>query len=398
MLFYFAVFCSCEWRNFNPNDYDSMLKSSYTTPLFLLAFSATCPYCRGLPEKFEKFGKTYDGNVIVSTVNCSDFMLDHYCDKLGVRGYPTILYIPSESREFWRTDHRRTPDEWKVFLDIMLTKRVQNGLDTISNHEDKAMYEPSGKSIVGERDLDAPETDGLTENDQRMIEKSLKMGSPVLAVIESEENSMYGIVESDIQIIKGRGSKDHVTLYLSSECKFEFDSPEATNQFIADNSHYGHMHKFTYNEWKSVSDIAILFVQNNPNSTELEILNLMSRELCGKFAVGWAPIGKSFKIMAEILTGDQSQSFIGITNNDCVYLYRNAEFKHDAVESFLTNVKAATEKCLLRPERRVTKPELPQTQVRKYGDGKTLLILSPIVLLAVISFVVLQRRPVKKNE
>lgn len=362
MLFVLCCLCQCEWWDFNPDEFNEKISESEDIPLFIFAFSARCPHCRGLPPRFEAFGKQLDlgAPVVLTNLNCTAHQ--QACGEIGVMTVPSWFLIDNPRNRIM-VQIPRNEDAWRDWLSKRLKVTGPPTADGLSNRQRERILGLNNKGesvfvLVSKNDKSAAET--------------------------AFENKKKEFGNNKSRFIITRGEEEGITVYLSENCSCKGDLSDIDG-FIEANP-FGSFSKYNYTMWKSITNkrpTATLFVQSRPNAEERAILSVLAQKLCCKYAVGWAPIGRSFKIMAEIIRGDQSKAFVAAKNGDCVYLLRN-EITEASVQKFADDVLAKNLKC----EKITSSPPIKQNSSMK------LYVLGAMSIVAVVGLVAFIRKEI----
>ena len=330
LSFALLSFASCEWWDFDPSGFDQKISESKEKPLFIFAFSARCPHCRGLPPRFEEFGKNLDigAPVVLTNLNCTQYQ--DQCGKLPVMSVPS-WYFFENPRQRYIVQIPRNEQAWRDWL----VQHVKVSSDVNDKLRSKVLAEvDKGNSVF------------------RLVAKTENTAAREAFDRKKEE------VGDENRFVTETGDNESITAYLSPKCSCtgRMDNIE---QFIEENV-FGSFWKYDYPTWKRMTGMrrtATLFVQSRMNAQERAILGLIAEKLCCKYAVGWAPIGRAFKILAELIHGDQSSAFLAVKDGDCSYALRD-EITEASVSRWIDELLAGRLPC----EAEMGKASMPNSE------------------------------------
>ena len=317
LCFALLSFASCDWWDFDPSGFDQKIMESKERPLFIFAFSARCPHCRGLPPRFEAFGKSLDigAPVVLTNLNCTQYQ--DQCGKLPVMSVPSWYFFENPQQRYI-VQIPRNEQAWKDWL----VKHVKVSSDMSDELRSKVLTEvDKGNSVF------------------RLVAKTENTAAREAFGRKKEE------IGDENRFVVETGDNESITAYLSPKCKCtgRMDNIE---QFVEENV-FGSFWKYDYPTWKRMTEIrrtATLFVQSRMNAQERAILAMIAEKLCCKYAVGWAPIGRAFKILAELIDGDQSTAFVAVKDRDCSYALRD-EITEASVSQWIDELLAGKLQC-----------------------------------------------------
>jgi putative NIF3 family GTP cyclohydrolase 1 type 2 len=197
------------------------------------------------------------------------------------------------------------------------------------------------------------------------------------------------LINTSAKFFFTRSENEQIIAHLGPECKVVGETVTDVTDFVEGHK-FGHFHKFAWKEWEDIvarQNLTILFVQGNIGQKEKQLLATLSREFCGKTLFGWAPIGHSFKILAQLLHGDQSRQFIAAVKTDgCRYFHRG-EIEEESVRYFLSNVENGQGKCVqglldTRPKPTPTPEEIPEVNFTPWVIGLIFVGMAIVVVLS----------------
>ena len=67
-----------------------------TKPWFIKFFAPWCGHCQRMAPTWSEFNRLHQDEIDVGVVDCTSEGGQPLCSKLEVRGYPTVLYFPTE--------------------------------------------------------------------------------------------------------------------------------------------------------------------------------------------------------------------------------------------------------------------------------------------------------------
>ncbi len=67
-------------------------------PWFIKFFAPWCGHCQRLAPTWSEFNRMHMEEINVGTVDCTSDGGQPLCQKLEVRGYPTLMYFPKETQ------------------------------------------------------------------------------------------------------------------------------------------------------------------------------------------------------------------------------------------------------------------------------------------------------------
>jgi len=103
---------SFELEAFNNND--------AMQPTLVLFMSPGCGHCKAMKPEWDKLTQTYNGDITIHTIDCSDQSNSKLARAHGVQGYPTIRYYPNglyNKTSFNEYEGERNYQSFMGFLD-----------------------------------------------------------------------------------------------------------------------------------------------------------------------------------------------------------------------------------------------------------------------------------------
>jgi hypothetical protein len=327
MLFVFSALAQCQWWEFNPKDFKKKIQNSDKLPIYAVYFSSLCHFCHGVDERFRAMSDSLSlpRDVVFTAINCTQHAST--CGKLDISGYPAFLYIPRPEKRYWERPGYQDPTDWRKFI---LAKLKSNLIDATASTDDDHF---------------------------RMVEETLN-GYTIFEMIVSNDDhlvaSNYEALSIDLRNTTSRflfkrnwENPEQITAYLSPECSIHSSDVANVSDFLLSHK-FSHFHKYKFDEWTDIlrwQNLTILFTQGKIRSDGIALLRLLSRQFCQQSMIGWAPIGHSFRMLKQLIAGDQFRAFVAHVSADgCKYLFRD-EISPDAVAQFLGAVVAGKEEC-----------------------------------------------------
>lgn len=85
-------------------------------PWFIKFFAPWCPHCQHLKPTWEELHQRLFLECNVATVDCTTEKGSELCKAFGIRGYPTLLYLPPDDSKYYTYRGERTIDGFKQFV------------------------------------------------------------------------------------------------------------------------------------------------------------------------------------------------------------------------------------------------------------------------------------------
>ena len=73
-------------------------------PWFIKFYAPWCGHCRKLAPTWEKLHTELKDDLNVASVDCTTMAGQDLCANFGVRGYPTLLYLPANENKYFSFD------------------------------------------------------------------------------------------------------------------------------------------------------------------------------------------------------------------------------------------------------------------------------------------------------
>lgn len=106
--------------SFELEAFDNHVSTQSTSqPMLVLFMSPGCGHCKRMKPEWDQLVQTYNGNIIINTVDCSNPENSKLARSHGVQGYPTIRYYPnglSNTSSFNEYEGERTHQSFLDFL------------------------------------------------------------------------------------------------------------------------------------------------------------------------------------------------------------------------------------------------------------------------------------------
>jgi thiol-disulfide isomerase/thioredoxin len=331
-----GVLVSCEWWQFNPQFWERLVGNSNNRPIYAIFVHASCAACDAIAPRFKEFAASIDlpRPAMFTAINCSTF--PSICTEHGIQSYPGFSYIPKPEERHWEYPTYTDEAEWKKYITAKLSANVIDASSASPDDFFRTVEETLSGRTIFQMDI--------TDDEQIMTSG---YGRASVQLMNSSAKFLFKKLPEAVP---------RVVAHLGPECKVSTTNITDVTGFVA-GRHFSHFFKYNFSTWSDVSrvqNLTVLFVQSKIHSEDMAMLRSLSRQFCGATQFGWAPIGFSFKILAQLIRGDQSTPFIGmVTPDGCKYLYRG-KITEDAVVAWMTGVRNGKEVCAKGP---VTDPQ-----------------------------------------
>jgi hypothetical protein len=324
LIAFLPFFAQSVWWEFNETEFWPKFRDSGKTPIFAVCYTATCPKCQGIWDRFKQMALSLRINqdLILTSINCTAYQAP--CRSLQVFGVPATYYITGTGS--WEINGYSEAAEWRKYI-LTKVKPIVIDMSSLSAEliTEKMEKTKKGRSVFQ-----------LSGNDEELTTTTHYMDKAA----EMTNHTFFFKKEDAEPVLAAR---------LSPECSVStgVDQNQDVSEFI-DSHRFSFYHEYNYEDWREMSekhDLATLFVQGNIHSNDTALLSRMGHEFCGKLHFGWARIGFSFKILEKVIRGDQSEPFISVVmKNGCTHLFRD-ELNEISVSRFLQSVVKGTAKC-----------------------------------------------------
>jgi thiol-disulfide isomerase/thioredoxin len=355
--------CTSEWWPFDPDGLAARIENTPNIPLFILCFSPHCHYCHGKAENLQKMAESTDfaSPVTFTAINCSLFR--DSCNNLKVGGYPWFGFARAPEPRYWEHPGYHDPEDWISYVRRKLETSVVDFSQATGEDVNATIAETLNGATIFQM---------VISNEDRLASSQFDLVSKKW---EKETHARF--------LFNNTEQGESLTASLGPACQIFAPDLENVSSFV-DANRFRHFHRYTFEECESVrsyQNIALLFTQGTINSSELALLGELSQTFCGRFTFGWVPIGHSFKILGNFISGDQNTGFVGaITPEGCKAVYRDG-LAEPGVVDFISQVlekKAEWVKSVLN----LTRGGIFDAKPR--GKGATSLVLGVLILVAVL--------------
>ncbi|CAD7929149.1 unnamed protein product [Amoebophrya sp. A120] len=128
-------------------NFDSHMKSGYR--YFIKFFAPWCTYCKRLKSTWETLATTVGGNDALETriaeVDCTKYA--DICTKVGVKGYPTLMYADGKSSELYKYSGGMTLETFTEMIEQQLeSNSVTSGDNFTLTKQGSSSAQPRGRS------------------------------------------------------------------------------------------------------------------------------------------------------------------------------------------------------------------------------------------------------------
>jgi hypothetical protein len=319
-MFLLVALTRSEWWDFDEAGISAKVANSAEVPLYFICYSATCPYCRGIHQRFQGMASavTLDRRVIFTALNCTRFPTS--CGTFRVRSYPSLRYISSPNPEYWDSLGYQATQDWDLYIRRRVRKNmIDAGSLSPTDVSEKVLQTVKGSIVIG-----------------------LRIGKPEGEVFERyADESMKYRKEKASFLWWDQASEPELAVWLGPECRVSTKDVTTMSDFLR-GYQFGHFRKWTIEDFRARSSLAgIVFTADDDISEKEErLLHSLSKALCGKLALGWAPAQS--RLGREIFGRSNGEPFIGLRGKRC-----NATFPdltENEVMNFLTDAVQGTEK------------------------------------------------------
>ena len=69
-------------------------------PWFIKFFAPWCPHCQHMQPAWETLHVDHMWDINVASVDCTTEYGKELCSLFGIRGYPTLMYLPAKSNKY----------------------------------------------------------------------------------------------------------------------------------------------------------------------------------------------------------------------------------------------------------------------------------------------------------
>ena len=84
-------------------------------PWFVKFFAPWCPHCQHMAATWEDFHAKHKTELNVASVDCTSIGGNPLCQSFGIRGYPTLLFMPGKGKDFFRFEGSRSVESFEKF-------------------------------------------------------------------------------------------------------------------------------------------------------------------------------------------------------------------------------------------------------------------------------------------
>ena len=306
--FFLFSFCSCEFWFFRTNHFESLIKNSYSKPIFIVAYSSSNSESENIPEETRKFRQLTDKrkDFYFTTVNCEDGW-KCYSNAFNVPKTPYFALIQGKQQSYWIETKTNTSEEWLKFVDSLLKPNLVE-IKNDAEISDLTKNMSAGGSVFL--------LQIAKESSKRFKEyKELAKINQIYGCKFAYKLSLFG--------------KQKILAYTSPNCYVQSDNIEKLSLFIEKNK-YGALHKFTSDELPSLiaerKSTALLLVEkpySGPKITDdmKNDISDLSDKFCGKMKVGWAALDYGDEFAKNNNIKSEDLPALVFFNHKCVNKY-----------------------------------------------------------------------------
>ncbi|EAY13508.1 hypothetical protein TVAG_343370 [Trichomonas vaginalis G3] len=314
MFLLLPFFTNSLWYKYSSRTFNQKVKESYTTPIVTLLYRPSCDHCHGHPERIEAYSNLNPTrkDVLFTHINCD---IEFVCSKFHVQYYPSYVIIVGEKPRYWPEISSRDQNSWeqaiKYYTDHKFTQ-INN-----TNEFNKALETTlTGGTMFY--------VESKTEND------------PILESIKSEMIKYKIYNDSFVYSINPTIKESTLTAYRSPYCSTKFKGVHVKSEITGflNDYRFGHMHKYTYNEWyeeTSARRTMVLFEYERdlPVDRSNQLIKY-SQMYCTNTSMGWAIAKHNMHVVRALGLNDTEYPIVVTANREtgCV-----AAFKIDDPQS-----------------------------------------------------------------
>ena len=320
MIFFLIPLITCDWWDFNEEEFPKIVSNSFLKPLFVLCYSYSCPHCHGLPELLRNFSQN-EGNrndIYFTSIECSTTT---YCRHFSVTGTPHLVVVMGPDRKYWLPVPGRNISSWAPFVENILQKKLR----PISSEEEllRAKQEPTSGGTTFYL-----ETPSITTQYFQKIQTL------------SQRYQIYN--DTFVYSINPSLSSFKLTAYLSPECGITMKTNENIETFLSQNK-FGYLHKYDLQEILDFisQNKAVILITDRPLSTaQKNSFSSLQSHFCQTIRYGWASTSNEPKMLK--ITGrtnwDLPFLFGSDMQNGCEWIYKG-KIKDAFKNGFLEKVQ-----------------------------------------------------------
>jgi hypothetical protein len=275
MLFGLPAFAAATWWTYNESTFRQKFESSWSTPIYALCWSHSCPHCQGLPERFQTFSSSmaahsdviFTAISIANTTGCSP-------SYLHAKFLPYWVFARGTNPKYWLFPQFSCPLRWIEFVSDWANP-IARPLSPDGFNETLNSTFNGGSSFF----LEIP--------DDRAAD---------LAVYK-KLSAQYHVINNSFAYALTKEKAMKLSVFWSPHCGQTFEGDGLNLASLIDANKFSHFHHFDGKEWKRLRKRSLLIVDDKElNQSRAEVLSELSREFCHKVDFGWqvcSPIERS---------------------------------------------------------------------------------------------------------
>lgn len=287
------LFLISEYQELRSYDIKDSVRNSQNTPMFVMFYTKYSYKCRGVYDKFKKFGDmiTDQTNILVTPIDCGN---TRFCEDNKIRGFPKYALIKSENPQYWIYTHERDPIGWMNFIAYETGYHV---VEVGTDFNVESMVQSGGPFFNLQ----------INKSHHDLLLEYKKI---------SRNHRTFGSIFS---YTYGNYTKPKLTAYYAKDCTKQIDAKIDNMLALVTEEKFSAFHHYKYQEFQSFSSgLFILYVTKDlkRSDTYNQISKLTRKQSCKSARYGWASLITD-RWVSEIVNMTQiSEPYFAVINAD----------------------------------------------------------------------------------